>query len=110
MKAADWLRERHPQTPASLAERMQLALKRVEASSATPVWQSLAEAAQDRLRVALPHAEERPAALDLLAADALLTHACEAAAEEGADALETLTTRYGATRLAELLTEADERA
>lgn len=41
----------------------------------------------------------RATALDLLAADALLTWACEAAAAEGPEALSALTAAYGPARI-----------
>lgn len=63
----------------------------------------LAEAALDCLRAALAAGRGRPAAVHLLAADALLTYACEAAAEAGPDALLALAREYGPGRLARLL-------
>lgn len=105
--AVAWLEARHPDAPAGLMQRMRDALDAVAADARTPVWRALAEAAVERLRVALPRAEERDGALDLLTADALLTHACEAAAEEGPESLEALVRDYGAERLAALLGEAE---
>lgn len=102
--AVHWLETRHPDAPAALAERMRTALEGV-AEPGVPVWRVLAEAAMDRLGAALPAAAGRGGALDLLTADALLTHACEAAAEEGPEALQALTRGYGARRLMMLLGE-----
>lgn len=66
----------------------------------------LAEASLVCLRAVLSAVPpKRAAALDLLAADALLTYACEAAAEEGATALEALARDYGPAKLAALLPE-----
>jgi hypothetical protein len=64
---------------------MRLALEAVQGSAAGP--ELLANAALDRLRLVLASAGDRSAAFDLLAADALLTQACEAAAEKGPEAL-----------------------
>ena len=60
------------------------------------VWRTLAAAAADALAGMLPHADKRAAALDLLAADALLTHAAEAAADHGPDALAAVAELFNA--------------
>lgn len=109
--ARRWLDAREPGPPAELRERMLAALAEVAAS--TPVPAVLAEAGLTCFRAALSavHAgtSQRtgagltPTALDLLAGDALLTYACEAAAEEGSEALAALAREYGAARLARLL-------
>jgi hypothetical protein len=47
--------------------------------------------------------ESRASALDLLAADALLTHACEAAAATDSDTLATFAAAWSAQRFEHLL-------
>jgi hypothetical protein len=59
----------------------------------------LGEAAVSCLTSALERPEQRASALDLLAADALLTYGCEAATLESSDAVELFAKRYGAGRL-----------
>lgn len=64
----------------------------------------LAEAALDRLRATTRPAEQsRDVAMDLLAADALITYACEAAAAGGASVLEAFVHQYGICRIEEML-------
>ena len=63
----------------------------------------LATAAIDRLEAALRLGDTRDAAPDLLAADALVTYACEAAADAGPGTLEALVREFGTSRLARLL-------
>ena len=77
--AAAWLGPHIAEAPAQLRERMLAALV-----PADNVPQALADTALSCLRAALGKPEE---ALDLLAADALLTHALAAAAEQGDEAL-----------------------
>jgi hypothetical protein len=60
----------------------------------------LADAALLCLRASLAIGDHREAALDLLAADALLTHAAEAATESGT--LETFAQHYDAVGLTRL--------
>lgn len=62
----------------------------------------LAAAALERLRLVLDSAGDRTVALDLLAADALLTEACAAAAEHGTEEMAEFA-RALIDRLAELL-------
>lgn len=64
--------------PAALEDRMRQALGGVPGSSGEDA-RGLADAALDRLRQVLDSNGDRSAAFDLLAADALLTHACELA-------------------------------
>lgn len=80
-----WLDSRSPRPPERLAKRIESAIE------AQPVGQSghfakpLAAAAAAILEIIMSDreaAETRSAALDLLAADALITYALEAAAEE----------------------------
>lgn len=93
--------------PEALRERMLNALDRVvEAESPSgdaPDAARLAAAALDRLQVVLASDGGRGAALDLLAADALLTDACAAAALGGTEELEDFTGEL-IDRLAELIT------
>lgn len=63
--------------PAALEDRMRQALGGVPGSGVDA--QDLATAALDRLRQVLDSGGDRNTAFDLLAADALLTHACEMA-------------------------------
>jgi hypothetical protein len=78
--AANWLCERVGTAPPELLARM---LEAVADAPDGPVYAMLGEAALSRLRLVLASGGERAAALDLLAADALLTHALAAAAEDG---------------------------
>ena len=83
--AIAWLDSHDADAPERLRARMR---ELVAALPEDPdVWRTLTAAAGDALSAVMPHADKRAAALDLLAADALLTHAAEAAAEEGAEAL-----------------------
>jgi len=78
--ALAWLERREPRAPEPLFARMAAAL----AGRAEPdVPEALAGAALACLRAAVEGGRDRAAAWDLLAADALLTYACEAAAEAG---------------------------
>lgn len=89
----DWLTRQLAAAPPSLAERLRAAVEgSVEGGSG-----ALAEAALERLRAAaLSPDRDRETAYQLLAADALLTYACQAAAEEGPAALRALTDKYAA--------------
>ena len=70
------------------------------------VLRLVAEAALATLREVVGGEGGRGSAADLLAADALLTYACEAAAEEGPAALEALTVALGPGHFEGLLDEA----
>lgn len=99
--ARDWLERHVTGAPPALRERMAAAIEGLEGAAATGgVPLLLARAAEECLRATLASPSERPAALHLLAADALLTHACQAAAAQGLDALETFTAEWGPARLA----------
>lgn len=101
----DWLEPRASGVPARLVARMRTAFEQLDAESEeTPA--ALGSAALMCLRDALAKGDRREAALDLLAADALLTYGCEAAAEAGPGALERFANDYGAPRLAALLSAA----
>ncbi len=80
MHALAWLEQREPRAPEPLFARMAAALSR---RTETDVPAALAGAALACLRAAVEGGRDRAAAWDLLAADALLTYACEAAAEAG---------------------------
>lgn len=79
---------------------MESALDEVLDEDAIP--SGLAEAARACLRDALDIGDDRRAALHLLAADALMTYACEAALDSGTEALHTLTDAFAPPRLAHL--------
>jgi hypothetical protein len=98
-----WLRGRRPAPPERLARRMEAALQAVDADD--DVSHALGNAAFACLQASLEAGPGRAAALDLLAADALLTYAWEAAAEEGADGLERFAAACGPARFQALLPE-----
>jgi hypothetical protein len=72
-----WLEARTPPPPPGLT------LPSPESLAPGPLPESLTTAATSALARALAGSGERRGAFDLLAADALLTYACEAAAEAG---------------------------
>lgn len=86
--------------PPELEARMESAID--DAPDDDSVHAPLADAARICLRDALAAGDDRAAALHLLAADALLTYACEAAAEHGAAALAELVEVFASERLAHL--------
>ncbi len=104
--ALEWLDARAAPPPPELRARMAEALAGVTAET---VPGALAEGALSCLRETLAAPEERASALDLLAADALLTYALEAAAELGAETLRRLTEEYGAGKLGSVLPPDEER-
>lgn len=95
--ARAWLEAREPDIPGPLRERMRAALS--AAATGDGPATDLAQAALDCLRAALDAGDGRGAALHLLAADALITHAAEAAAMDGEDALRQLESTLGAAAL-----------
>ena len=95
--ARAWLASRADDVPAQLQQRMEEAAATVPAQP--DVAAELATAAVQCLRVALQRCDERAAALHLLAADALATHACGLAAEAGGNAVEQLAAKLSAERL-----------
>lgn len=99
--ATHWLSERLVDAPEQLRARMFAALDTTSAS--TPVHERLALAARYCLLRALRDHANRASALDLLAADALLTHACEAAAEVDSDTLTAFAAAWDARRFEQLL-------
>jgi hypothetical protein len=98
--AGAWLVARVPDAPAELLERM---LAAVRATPDADVATGLARAAHHCLTHVLESDGGRSAAVDLLAADALLTHALEAAAEQGEEEVESVVRTFGAAGLAPLL-------
>jgi hypothetical protein len=81
----DWLDRHTSRAPAALRERVgEYAL----AATASDRVSSLAAAAQAALGRVLSHSGDRSAALDLLAADALITLALQAQAEDAPERLE----------------------
>ena len=95
-----WLAQHNADVPASLQARMEQAAAGAEADSLVT---ELTDAALECLRVALQTCDDRAAALDLLAADALVTQACAAAAEAGDAALAALADRLSPARLQALM-------
>jgi len=80
MTAALWLASKSPGAPAALVERAAEWLSRVPGTGAAS--DHLAEAGRAALQAAIDSSGTRPAAADLLAADALVTLALEARAAE----------------------------
>jgi hypothetical protein len=103
---ADWLDAREPAAPPSLRARIDVAIKSVP-DAGSSIAATLGEAAVVALRGAVARCEERSAAIDLLAADALLTYMMEAAAEQGPDAIEAAADAYGNARLAQIAANAE---
>ncbi len=98
--AHTWLLARAAYAPASLRVAM---LRNLDAAAAPRPEAQMAEAALAALRAALRAPWERASAHQLLAADALFTHACEAAAESGTGALVAFADEWDARRFDELL-------
>ena len=98
--AREWLAQRSDDVPPSLQLRMEQASAAADADSLVA---ELTAAALECLRVALQKCDDRAAALDLLAADALVTYACAAAAEEGDAALAALCDTLSTERLQALM-------
>ena len=83
----DWLRTRHPAPPAALQAHLEAAM----ADGAEPLPQHLARLGAELLaRVAGHPSGGRELALDLLAADALVTYAFEAQTDVDVDGLARL--------------------
>ena len=95
-----WLAPHVDGAPVRLTERMRAA---VEQSQGASVHAQLADAASICLRAALLHPTRKSAALDLLSADALLTHACAAAAAAGSSELAQFTALLDAQHFQEML-------
>jgi hypothetical protein len=108
MEAADvrqttlhWLGAREPLPPFELEQRIRRAVERLRTAESS-VMATLAAAAFQCLQDAARSGAQRSAAHELLAADALLTYACEAAAEQGVDTLAQLTSSLDFERFEEL--------
>jgi hypothetical protein len=80
-----WLQVKIGESPAPLQERLRKAVAGLDPAADLP--DALLAAARDLLDGVRARLERRDAALDLLAADALLTLACEAAASADPDGL-----------------------
>ncbi|HEX6132977.1 MAG TPA: hypothetical protein VFZ24_03275 [Longimicrobiales bacterium] len=96
-----WLSARAGAVPPSLEARMETAIDRV--LEYDTIHEMLADAARICLREALADPDSRAAALSLLAADALVTYACEAAAQGDGAALRELAQAWSPERLAYLI-------
>jgi hypothetical protein len=89
MVPRDWLNRHTSQAPTALRGRVgEYAL----AASGSTCVSALAAAAQSALARVLSHPGDRSAALDLLAADALITLALQAQAEDAPERLEEFAT------------------
>lgn len=85
-RALEWLRPRLGDgVPPDLAEAVRACVRDAEADPGTPVPELLARAAVSELDRLGDRPGDRETAVRLLAADAALTYAFEAAAETGAD-------------------------
>lgn len=99
MNAADWLRERVAGAPPALLDEMLAALP----TGPMPIPQALAEGALTLFARVARGTGGREDALPLLAADALLTHALQAHAEQDVAGLPAFCRAWGAQgRLGEL--------
>jgi hypothetical protein len=78
VRSAEWLERRLRDSPPSLRERLEPHVARLDDEADLP--RALVSAACDLLDSIRDRLDERAAAFDLLAADGLLTLACEAAA------------------------------
>lgn len=109
-EALAWLSNRVEGAPVQLRASMTAAVVDTDAESKTlPIAEQLALAASACLARALRAPAARSSALDLLTADALMTHACEAAAES-AEGVITFARRWQAERFEQLLaSRTDER-
>jgi hypothetical protein len=86
---ADWLERHTRQAPPALQARVAHSALQAEGASLAERLASAGHAALDEV---LSHAGDRSAALDLLAADALITLALLSQAEFGPDSLEEFAT------------------
>lgn len=86
---ARWLDARPEQAPPTLRAAVDERLAGTDATA--PLHERFADAAIRALEAVLSEPSQRRTAQTLLAADALLTYACEAAAEAGLDELDRLT-------------------
>ena len=100
-RARAWLAMRAGAVPPALEARMESAIDDVLEHDTIPG--ALADAARICLRAALAVGDDREAALHLLAADALITYACEAAANDDGDSLRDLAESWSPGSLARLV-------
>jgi hypothetical protein len=98
-----WLDARRPPAPPSIREAMDPWLREADPNEA--LHRRLALAGIRALEAVVARPSERNTATALLAADALLTYACEAAAEAGPHALDRLTGELGFDRFSQLIPE-----
>lgn len=95
MSLERWLVRRLAETPSELG----LAVRRLAGRGSEPTPERLAEASLEAFERVAGGGEDRDRALDLLAADALLTYAFEAAADPevggSADRARALADRFG---------------
>ena len=83
MSHADWLRSRAPEAPPALVSRIAELLASNAGWEALPRAEAFGAASEELLRRVLDgNAMQRASALDLLAADACVTYAFEAASDE----------------------------
>lgn len=104
--AIAWLESRKPPAPEDLLHRLRRALQRHGDPSAD-LPHILADTGLALLQNALRVGDDRSAAFDLLGADALLTYAFEAAADQGSAAVLALADEYGLERF-ESIAAADD--
>lgn len=106
---AEWLEARRPAMPGALQWAVREAVAAAEAAGAVepdrPLAERLTSCAVHALDVVVRADADRAMAARLLAADALLTYACEAAAEAGSDELERVAAG-GVARIGALLEHA----
>lgn len=100
-RARAWLSLRAGAVPPALEAYMEAAVDDVLDDDT--VHGALADAARGCLREAIARGDARAAALPLLAADALMTYAFEAAAEVDAAALRELSDAWSTERLSVVL-------
>ena len=98
---ARWLDERGSEAPPSV--RMMVEERVAETDPSAPLHDRLAAAGLAALGDVVGRPSERGTAATLLAADALLTFACEAAADEGLDTLDRLTASLDFERFSHLI-------
>lgn len=96
-----WLDGRDPPAPAMLRDVMAELLEGTAPSD--PLPDRFAAAALAALEAAVRQPSQRRTAPILLAGDALLTYACEAAVEAGLDELERITAELDLDRFSRLL-------
>lgn len=101
--AAGWLDGRKEPAPPSVRSVVDELL--ADTDPAAPLPDQLAAAALRGLKDVVDAPSDRASARTLLAADALLTYACEAAAETGPDALDRLTRSLDFDRFSHLMPE-----